>query len=104
LVVRVGKRLGKIMFCNEQNIDLYLNLRFGSLLQVCKELNINYSHALKLLKIWGSLGLIERNKAGFGYNVFYTLKGRGLLDQLKKMKTYMKKAKIQWGELDVGSM
>jgi len=98
MVMRVGKRLGKIMFCNERNIDLYLNLRYGSLLQVCKELDVNYSHALNLLKIWGSMGLIERNKAGFGYNVFYTLKGRGLLDQLKRMKVYMKKANIQWYE------
>lgn len=97
-IMRIGNRLKAIIFCNEQNIDLFLSLRTGSLNQVCKDLGLNYSHALKLLQIWEKQSLIERNKAGFGYNIFYTLRGKNLFDQLIKLRKYMRRTGIQWGE------
>jgi predicted transcriptional regulator len=96
MVLRIGDRLSKILFCNERTIDLYLTLNTGPLLQVTKRLAMNYSHALKLLALWESMGLVIKNKAGFRYNIFYTAKGTRLYDYLLKMKTYLRRSKIQW--------
>jgi predicted transcriptional regulator len=96
MVMRVGNRLSKIMFCNEKIVNLYLLVSQGPLLQITRSIDLNYSHALKLLKIWESMGLIIRNKAGFRYNIFYTGKGRRLSDNLLRMKIYLRRSKIQW--------
>jgi len=51
---------------------------------------------LKLLRIWESFELIELNKAGVRYNIFYTYKGKRIADLLDKVKRALKKANVQW--------
>lgn len=96
MVIKVGERFRKNMFCNEKVVDLFLVLQRGPLLQTTKDVDVNYSYAIKLLKIWESMGLIILNKAGFRYNIFYTAKGKRLSDHLLRLRTYLKRSKIQW--------
>jgi len=96
MVVKVGRRLATNIFLNEKLIDLYLSITSGPLNYVCKIKKLNYSHAISILNIWESMGLVVKNKSGYRYNIFYTQKGRVLADSLGKMKVYMKRNKLQW--------
>lgn len=95
-VIKVGERLREKMFCNEKLVDFFILLPKGPLLQVTKEVDINYPYALKLLKIWKGMDLVILNKAGFRYNIFYTPKGKKLTEYLIRLRRYLKRAKIQW--------
>jgi len=96
MVMKIGPRLSRTMFCNEKIVDLYLAIQEGPLSYVSKKVDMNYSHALKLLRIWESFELIELNKAGMRYNIFYTYKGKRIADLLDKVKRALKKANVQW--------
>jgi predicted transcriptional regulator len=96
MVVKIGTRFSKNVFMNEKMVDLYLNITSGPLNYVCNKLGLSYSHSLKVIDIWESMELIVKNKAGYRYNIFYTAKGKTLSDGLSKIKTYLKRGKIQW--------
>jgi hypothetical protein len=98
MVLRIRDRQSKILFCNEKLVDLFLLIPRAPLLRVCQGIDMNYVHALKLLKIWASLDLLVLNKAGHRYNIFYTEKGKRLAEQLDHLRRYMRRAKIQWCE------
>jgi predicted transcriptional regulator len=100
MVIRVGKRLSRIMFCNEKLVDLFLLIPRAPLHRICKTININYSHALKILNIWASLDLLVKNKAGNRYNIFYTPKGKRISEELEVLKKLLRRNKIQWYEDD----
>jgi molybdenum-dependent DNA-binding transcriptional regulator ModE len=97
MVFRLKKRQGRIMFMNEGLVDLYLYLPKGPLVEACKDSGIAYTHALKMIKYWASLDLINTNKSGQQYNFFYTSLGAKLASELIKSKAFMKKNAIQWG-------
>jgi predicted transcriptional regulator len=103
MVVKIGRRLSKNMFLNEKLVDLYLNITSGPLNYVCTKLDLNYSHALEILNIWESMGLIVKNKSGYRYNLFYTSKGKSLVEYLSRVRIYLKRTGIQW-EAEDGSM
>jgi hypothetical protein len=96
MVLRMGRRLEGIMFMNTRVVDLYLGITTGPLNRVCNLTKFNYSHALHLINMWDSMGLIKLNKSGFRYNIFYTSRGSLLADNLRVMKKYLMRAKIQW--------
>ena len=96
MVLRIKERQGRIMFMNEGLVDLYLYLPKGPLVEACKVSNIAYTHALKMVKFWSSLGLIVANKSGQQYNFFYTALGSRLSVELMKARNFMKKNSIQW--------
>jgi hypothetical protein len=96
MVMRIGARLSKIMFCNEKLVDLFLLIPRAPLLRVSNRVDLTYSHAWKMMKLWDSMGLIVMNKAGYRYNIFYTERGKRLAEQLTNLRRYLKRAKIQF--------
>jgi len=96
MIVRVGNKLAISMFLNEKLTDLYLSITSGPLNYVCGKLDMNYSHAINLINIWESMGLIIKNKSGYRYNMFYTPRGKTLFDYLTKLKAYLKRSNVQW--------
>lgn len=96
MVIKIGTRLREIMFLNERLVDLYLDLPRDSLREVSKNMGMSYTHALKMLKIWVSMGLVTDRKVGMKYNIFYTDKGLKIALELRRMRKIMKMSKIQW--------
>lgn len=96
MVLKIGRRLSENMFLNEKLVDLYLSITLGPLNYICKKVDVNYSHAIQILNIWESMGLVVKNKAGYRYNIFYTAKGKTLCDYLGKLRIYLKRSNVQW--------
>jgi hypothetical protein len=96
MILRLKKRQGKIMFMNEGLVDLYLYLPKGPLVEACEASGIAYTHALKMIKYWASLNLINTNKSGQQYNFFYTSLGAKLASELVRGRSFMRKNSIQW--------
>ena len=100
MVIRIKDRQNRIMFLNEALTDLYLALPRGPLAEACGSSGVAYTHGLKMINYWASLGLILKNKSGQQYNFFYTAKGNRLSVELLKLKTLLKKNDIQWCSLE----
>lgn len=98
MVIRITQRQNRIMFLNERLTDLYLYLPRGPLAEACSLSGVAYTHGLKMINYWASMGLIMKNKSGQQYNFFYTAKGNRLAEDLLKLKTVLKRNKIQWAE------
>jgi hypothetical protein len=96
MVMRIKARFSEKMFLNEKIVDLYLAIRNGSLYWVCKEVNVTYAYAHRMLMIWEDLGLIYKRKTGIRYNILYTDKGQRVYDNLFKTKFVLKRGKVQW--------
>jgi len=96
MVLRIKDRQSRILFMNENLVDLFLYLPKGPLVEGCQYSGVAYSHALKMVTYWGSMGLIISNKSGQQYNFFYTASGNKLAVELVRCKGFLKKSGIQW--------
>jgi molybdenum-dependent DNA-binding transcriptional regulator ModE len=96
MVIRIGQKMEKSIFVNEKVIELFLIITRGPLNQLCKTVDMSYAHGFKMMNIWESMGLIEKNKAGYRYNIFYTLRGQRLADEFKVVKGILKRYGVQF--------
>ena len=88
--------LGNILFCNQQNVDLFLELPKSCLNKSAHTVNVTYSYAYTLLKIWKKQDLVTIRKVGRDYNIIYTMRGRRLADILITLRNHLKAHGIQW--------
>jgi predicted transcriptional regulator len=103
MVMRIKARFSEKMFLNEKIVDLYIEIRNGSLYWVCKQVGVNYAYAHKMVSIWENLGLIYKRKTSMKYNILYTDKGQRVYENLLKTKLVLKRGKIQWDATGVST-
>jgi|PlaIllAssembly_1097288.scaffolds.fasta_scaffold37041_5 hypothetical protein len=95
------QHLGSILFCNQKNVDLFLELPKACLNRCAHTVDVSYSYAYTLLKIWKKQDLVVIRKVGRDYNIIYTMKGRRLAELLLLTKNHLRAHNVQWSDKEL---